>query len=195
MSESQPDTAKALEKLRREMAENPDSARAHLRLGTALLSVSAKEAEVELRRAVEIDPECAQAWVNLGGIMMQRLDFKGCVEVNTKAISVRPELVAPHYNKGLGHLYLNQPDEMVSCFERVIELDPKNAQGHYHLAVGLLALGRAAEAQQRMTKATALGFQPEPAFMKELGKQLHSENPSPAQVFEVGPDGGGEQKQ
>jgi len=84
---------------------------------------------------------------------------------------------------------------MVTCFERVVELDPKNAQGHYHLAVGLLALGRAAEAQQRMMKATELGFSPEPTFMKELDKQLHDENPSPAQVFEVGPDDGGEQKQ
>jgi len=110
MSDSQPDTAKVLEKLRREVEARPGSARAHLRLGTALLSVSTKQAEVELRRAVELDPECAQAWVNLGGIMMQRLDFKGCVEVNITAISVQPELVAPHYNKGLGHLYLNQPD-------------------------------------------------------------------------------------
>jgi len=123
--------------LQKAVSDNPDSAVAHMRLGTAWLQAgAAKKAEMALRRAVEIDPEYDEAWVNLGGIMLGSWDFSGCVEVNRQVTERNPELLLAHYNQGLGHLYLREAKEMIACFRRVLEIDPEHAAGQYHLAVG-----------------------------------------------------------
>ena len=83
-----------------------------------------------------------------------------------------PSLALAHYNRGLAHLYLNQPAEMLVCFERVIELEPSNGAGQYHLAVALHAVGRTPEAHARLTIAANLGHSPEPKFIKAVQKAL-----------------------
>jgi tetratricopeptide (TPR) repeat protein len=146
---------------------------AHLRLGTFLLvkKQDAKEAEKEIRKAIELKPDYAKAWVNLGGLLLARWDFKGCVEANSEAISCDPNLVEAHYNCGLGYLYLKEAEEMVSCFNKVLELDPNNPGGHYHLAIGLLHLGKVKEAEAESIIAKSLGFSLRPEFIRELEKQ------------------------
>jgi Flp pilus assembly protein TadD len=60
-----------LRKLRDAVEKNPDSAVAHLRLGTALLKAGRlKTAEEALRRSVELEPGFAEAWSNLGGLLL-----------------------------------------------------------------------------------------------------------------------------
>jgi tetratricopeptide (TPR) repeat protein len=149
--------------------KNPDSAVAHMKLGTTLISLGkTKRAEEELRKAIEIDPTCVPAWINLGGILLARWDFKGCVEANEQALEANPELAMAHYNKGLGHLYLNEPEAMVGCFERATELEADNAGAHYHLAVGRFAQKDVERARKSLAKAINLGYKPEPRFLKAL---------------------------
>ena len=162
-----------IEEFRSAIEKNPESAVAHLRLGTFLLlkKQDAKEAEKEIRKAIELKPDYAKAWVHLGGLLLARWDFKGCVEANSQAISYDADLVEAHYNQGLGHLYLKEAEEMVSCFNKVLELDPSNPGGHYHLAVGLLHLGKLQEAEAESVIAKSLGFAIRPEFIRELEKQ------------------------
>jgi tetratricopeptide (TPR) repeat protein len=180
-----PKARPTLQQLRLDVESQPDSARAHLRLGTALLEVSAAQAEAEFVRAIELDERCFEAWVNLGGIRMARLDFAGAVEANNRALAIRPELVQATFNLGLGHLYLSHPDEMVVCFEKVIAAEPQNAAGHYYLAVGQLAQGRVDEARARLQRAQALGYQPPPEFLRALDKASGSQGEI---VMEFEPD-------
>jgi hypothetical protein len=70
----------------------------------------------------------------------------------------------------LGYLYQKKPEEMMECFRRVIALDEKHSGGHYHLAVGLLALGDPAGAKKEVAIAMQLGYKPEPALLKALEK-------------------------
>ena len=161
-----------IEKFEAKVAANPDSPTAHMKLGTALLSANkTKKAEEALCKAIELDPECVPALINMGGIFLGRWDFKNCVEMNRRAAKIQPEALAAHYNEGLGHLYLVEKEEMVACFRRVVALDENHAGGHYHLAVGLLALGKDEEAKQFVAKALQLGFKPEPAFLRALEKK------------------------
>ena len=158
--------------LREATKKEPNSARAHARLGTALLQAGAgKEAEAELKKAVEIDPTCVEAWVNLGGVYLARWDFVSCVEANRKALEQKPDLAEAHYNMGLGYLYQGHAEEMIPCFERVIELKPDHAGGHYHLAVGLLAVDRVGEARASLGRARSFGWAPPPEFLKELDRK------------------------
>jgi tetratricopeptide (TPR) repeat protein len=166
------DSGLRLEKLERKVAENPNAPLAHVRLGMALLGVgSSKRAEAELKTALELDPECVPALVNLGGIYLNRWDFTACIEVNRRAAALCPDTLAAYYNQGLGHLYQNEPEQMVACFRRVIALDESHGGGHYHLAVGLLALGQREEAKKELSIAMKLGYKPEPTFLKALDKE------------------------
>jgi len=175
-----------VEKYQVAVKAEPDSPVAHMKLGTAWLKAGdGAQAEVALRRAVELDPGYAEAWVNLGGVMLGRWEFEDCVEANGQALKSRPDLLEAHYNKGLGHLYLGQAEEMVECFRRVVELNPDHPGGNYHLAVGLLALKQVAEARMSLAKATELGYSPQPEFLKALER----EGGGGVTTIELGPGG------
>ncbi|MFZ5787552.1 MAG: tetratricopeptide repeat protein [Acidobacteriota bacterium] len=183
MSHDDSDARERVERHRMEVAASPASAAAHLNLGTSLLKLGLMaEAEAALRRALELAPELPEAQVNLGGILLSRWDFRGCVELNARAAATRPGFLQAHYNQGLGHLYLGEAEAMVGCFRRVLELEPDHAGGHYHLAVGLLALGDAAGAQHHCDVSVALGHTPQPDFLKALEKARGGSVP----VMEIG---------
>ncbi len=158
-------------KLREAIAAEPDSARAHYRLGTYLLSLRKnEEAETELRRSIELDDQYSEAWVNLGGLLFARFDFSGSVEANAKALAIDPNLTKAEYNKGLCHLYLGEADKLVESFSRVVDLDPSDAGGHYHLAVGWHAVGKSEPARKALAVALSLGYAVPPQFLKALDK-------------------------
>lgn len=161
-----------VEKYEAKVAQNPNSPLSHVKLGTALFSVgSSKRAEAELKKALELDPKCVPALVNLGGVYLNRWDFAQCIEVNQKASEIDPGVFEAHYNEGLGHLYLNEPEKMVDCFTRALDINGNHAGGHYHLAVGLLAIGEREDAKKELSIAMKLGYKPEPTFLKALDKE------------------------
>jgi tetratricopeptide (TPR) repeat protein len=153
------------------VSEAPDSAAAHFNLGLAHTERGRMlAAEEAYRRAVELDPGLVQAWVNLGGALLLKWDFKGCLEANQEALRRQEDLVQAHFNMGQAHLYLNQAEELVRCNRRVLELDPDHAAAHYFLAVGLLATDRVGEARAECARAMSLGYQPRPDFLKSLDR-------------------------
>jgi tetratricopeptide (TPR) repeat protein len=188
-----------LDQLEMELKDNPESVRAHIKFGTALLKAGfIKRAEETLRKATELDPESVEAWVHLGGVLLTSWDFKGCVEVNQKAASCDPDCVQPHYNEGLGHMYLGNAEEVVRCFTKVLELDPKNPGGLYHLAVGLCAIGKDEEAEIKLQEAVNLGYSPQPELIKELDRKKkirEKQKDGQANIFEFGPNTNKEYKQ
>jgi protein O-GlcNAc transferase len=169
--------------LRDAVATEPESATAHLRLGTALARIGAmSEAEREFRRALELDPDLPGALINLGGVLLGRWDFKGCIEANRRAGELEPDSVLARYNQGLGHLYLGEAEEMAACFEKVLALDPRNPGGHYYMAVARNALGDIEAARWHVAVATELGFTPQPELLKALEKACGGTVP----VLEIG---------
>ena len=172
-----------IDKLQKAVDDNPESAEAYMRLGTAWLQAGgASRAEAALRRAVELKPDYDEAWINLAGIRLGRWDFDGCVEINRQVAERSPHLLLAHYNQGLGHLYLRQPEDLVACMRRVLEIDPNHAAGHYHLAVGLLAIDDLEGAQAALTQATHLGHSPAPEFLKALERKIESRDKSSEQT-------------
>ncbi|MDJ0763337.1 MAG: tetratricopeptide repeat protein [Myxococcota bacterium] len=162
----------SLEVLECRVRENPDCALSRTKLATALLKLGkTKRAEAELRKAIEIDAGYIPALVNLGGILLARWDFRGCVDLNRQAASHKPDAIEAHFNQGLAHLYLEEKEEMVACFERVVALDDSHAAGHYYLAVGLLSLNREEEARVALSKAVQLGYKPQPDILKALNNK------------------------
>jgi tetratricopeptide (TPR) repeat protein len=160
-----------LERCEQEVAEHPDRASAHYNLALAYtVSGRVKQAEESYMKALEIDPTMVEAWVNLGGVRLMRWEFQGCLEANQNAAKIRDDLPIVHYNMGQAYLYLNDPENLVRCNERVLELDREHAAAHYYAAVGHMALDNLGAAERYLGRAVELGHQPTQDFVKAMEK-------------------------
>jgi len=73
------------------IAQNPECGTSHYNLAVALLGQRKfEEAEVELRSAIECSPGLAEAYIQLGGIFLNRGDLDGCLAYNQAAVKARP---------------------------------------------------------------------------------------------------------
>jgi len=186
----------AVEHRERLSQERPESAAAQFNLGLAYTRKGRVErAEKAYRKAVELDPDLVEAWVNLGGVLLLRWDFQGCLEANRQALERQEDLLLAHYNMGQACLYLGDGEGLVACSRRVLELDPKHAAGHYYLAVGLLATGQVAEARKNLSQAMALGYQPLPEFLRSLDRAEGQEESKGATASEPRAESAGETKE
>ncbi len=176
-----------LERCQQDVAEHPERASAHYNLGLAYtVSGRVKQAEESYLRALEIDPTMIKAWVNLGGVRLMRWEFQGCLEANQAAARLRDDLPIVHYNMGQAYLYLNDPESLVRCNEKVLELDRNNGAAHYYAAVGQLAMDNLGAAERHLGRALELGHQPTQDFIKAMEKaQLKKQQTQPISLIEI----------
>lgn len=183
--------------LRQALQDAPPTAEAHLRLGNALLASGAvREAERELRAAIGLDPKCAGAWVNLGGILFSRWEFGAAIQANRSAAAADPTLVIAHFNQAIGHLQLGEPESALACLTRVVELEPGNGGAYYHLGIALHALDRHSEAELCVAYADELGYRPNAVSAEALklaaaggAKESHPESEVPPSSAQGEPHG------
>jgi tetratricopeptide (TPR) repeat protein len=163
------DPAERLDEWKRRAEEQPDSAAAQFNLGLAFGKRGLIDrAEKAYRRALALDPDLVEAWVNLGGVLLLKWDFRGCLAANAEAVKRQEDLLAAHFNIGQACLYLGDAAGLVGASRRVLSLDPQHAAGHYFLAVGLLAEGEVQQAREALGRAIALGHRPLPEFLRAL---------------------------
>lgn len=158
-----------LERCRKNIEDNPDSAVAHYNMGLAYAAVGKLiGAEQSYQKACELAPDLVEAWVNLGGVRLLMWNFEGSLEATEKAVELRADLPLAHHNMGQAYLYLNKPEDLVRCNRRVLELDRDNAAAHYYLAVGLLATEDLGGAERHLGRAVDLGHRPTPELIKAM---------------------------
>ena len=119
------------EKLERFSQEHPENAHASFYLAVALLKSgeadeSGKKAEALLRNAVKLNPNFAEAYLQLGVLQLQRNDFEQARISFDKAAAADPDFPDPHFR--LAQIYKRAGDkEKVSqelqSFERLKRSD------------------------------------------------------------------------
>ena len=105
-----------------------------------------KEAELYLRKAIQMNPDSAEAYSNLG-LLLKKLGNLQEAEVSTrKAIELNPSLENAYLNLGIIFLDLGKLQEAEASTRKAIELNSNCAEAYSNLGIILSALEKIDEA-------------------------------------------------
>ncbi len=98
------------------------------------------------RRALEIDPDFADAYVNLGRLLYESGDVDGALSLYREALRCDPVDALTHFNMGLALEDAGDAETARAHYGRALEIDPKFADAHFNLARVLERLGQREQA-------------------------------------------------
>jgi len=133
---------KAIEPLRKAVAQKPFDSDAHYTLGNTYDKLKRySEAAAEFELMTKIEPKNGAVYYNLGNAYLNQKKFREASEQYGKAISLNPKNGAAHYGNGLALVNLKKSKEALEAFQQAVNADPGNADAHYFLALAKLETG------------------------------------------------------
>ena len=128
--------------LKAEIADNEQCANHYYNLGLALLTkrdfIAAEEAFLN---AVRNSPHLAEAYVQLGGICLERGDLDGCLRYNEESSNCRAKFPVPWSNIAFVHLQRGEPDKAITALNKAHKWDPNFVQAQNALATAYFMKG------------------------------------------------------
>lgn len=111
-------------------------------------------------KAIELQPDYADAHANLGNLFWQMTDLKNAILCFQEAIAIDPNFTQAYYNLGTILAELQRPEEATLFLETAIALAPDFADAHFNLATLRIKQNHIAAAieQYRQTIALAPDF-------------------------------------
>lgn len=114
---------------------NSDCGMSHYNLATGLLSLrQMDEAEQEFKEAIRCSPSLAEAYVQLGGICLQRGDLDGCLAYNQGAVNARPRFAEGYGNIGFVQLQKGNIDKAIEALKKAVNFNKMFIQAYTTLA-------------------------------------------------------------
>ena len=141
-----------------------------------------QEAEISIRKAIELKPNFALAHSNLGNILNDIGKFQEAELSIRKAIELKPDFALAHSNLGNILKNLGKLEEAELSTRKALELKPDFVDANSNLGAILIDLGKLKEAEKYCQKV--IEIQPDHAManynsgkiFKELGKFIEAEN-------------------
>ena len=139
----------ALRQAHRQIERNPSNRHA-LATRAHLLAEQGRhtQALADLERLVQLAPDQASAWFNLGYVQELLNDLPAAAESFAQAVTIEPNMDRAWYGLGLCHIRQGQWDEAVSALQRTTELQPMSPNGWYQLARVHLERGEPEQARR-----------------------------------------------
>jgi tetratricopeptide (TPR) repeat protein len=133
-----------------------------------------QEAVDAANKAIELDPNDAAAWGNLGAALVQLKKWDAAIAACRKAVELDRKNANAHW--GLGSALFNQKKwgEAAAAFREVTELNPKDATAHSNLGAALREQRKLDEAVAAYRKVIELDPKNSSAYFW-LGKTLESQ--------------------
>jgi Tetratricopeptide repeat/Glycosyltransferase family 9 (heptosyltransferase) len=103
------------------------------------------EAEQLLRSALELEPENADRYYNLGVVIHDRVRRLEAIELYRRAIDLNPNYINAWINLGIVLKEQGRVKEAIDVLDRAVTLDPAHANAQYNLGLALLLDGRLTE--------------------------------------------------
>ncbi len=133
--------------LRQALAQNAECGTTHYNLAVALMGKKEfVEAEAALHDAIDCSPTLAEAYVQLGGICLQRGDLEGCYRFNQRATKVRAGFAEGYGNMAFVLLQLvdgKDPKEDEEKVDKAIKFLKKAIIHNKHFIQAYTTLGTA----------------------------------------------------
>jgi tetratricopeptide (TPR) repeat protein len=107
-------------------------------------------------RALELDPQLAGAWTNLGAMWAQIGELEQAREHFERALGCDPQQPEAHHNLAELALRMGDAEAAISGFRRLLQLDPDWAEAHYGLARALLSVGGRVQALAHLQRFSKL---------------------------------------
>ena len=104
-------------------------------------------------RAIEINPQCADAYYNRGAAYAKLGNYRRAIEDYDRAIEIDPECALSHVYRGAAYLELANPGQALSDYDRAIEIDPANPDGYANRGAAYDKLGNYRQAVSDFDRA------------------------------------------
>ncbi len=154
------------------LVSNPNDARFHNNLGTALTRAG-KQAEAipEFQKALEIDPEFLRVYFYLGRALLTAGQTDAAIASFRKGLQYDSESYDLHYHLGLALASKDRFEEARPEFEKSLQINPQDANARFALGVMLASEGDEDAAISEFREALRLNPKNELAYFN-LGKAL-----------------------
>jgi len=134
------------------------------------------EAIAEFNKAIEIDPDFADAYYNRGIANSKKGNLEKAISDYSKAIEINPRDSDAYFNRGLVYHKKNNLDKAISDYTKVIQISPNVTETYYNRALDYFLKEEYDEAWDDVHKAEALGYKVNANFLEELKKASRRQN-------------------
>jgi tetratricopeptide (TPR) repeat protein len=112
------------------------------------------------RRAVTLDPEFKEAWMNLGLAVLDQKQPEEAMLCQRTALRLDPDSADAQNNLGMAHYTLGHIAEAENCFRAALRLLPDHANATLNLGSARQLLNHVEEAEALFRSALRLGVDP-----------------------------------
>lgn len=103
-------------------------------LAVSLEAADPRAAEAAYRRALDLQPGCADAYANLGALMCEQRRWLEAVALFDAGIARCPGVALLHFNRGIALEESHRADEALQSYLQCLRLEPGFADAHYNAA-------------------------------------------------------------
>jgi tetratricopeptide (TPR) repeat protein len=167
--------AEALKTLERAADLDPNRAEYHMFVGWAAIEAGRNgRAETALKRALELDQGLGDAYWQRGVLRHRQGAVRDAVKDLQKALELKPTRFEAHAALADTYADLGREPDAMSEWQHAIQADGDNATWRYRYGRLLVDNRRAAEAQEQLGKAIALGekMDPRPRWIWEAHHRM-----------------------
>jgi tetratricopeptide (TPR) repeat protein len=118
-------------------------------------------------KAIEIDPQYADAYLNKGNPLSALGRKEEAIKCYDKAIEINSEYAEAYLNKGNTLLDLGRYEEAICCYDKAIEINPQYAEAYLNKGIALSARSRFAEAIVSFEKSIEINPQYADAYLNK----------------------------
>jgi len=159
----QPD--KALPLLEKAVTLDPQYAHAHRELGNSLRKLDKyPEAELHLRRAIDLNGSDGWAYVYLGLLKWKTGDLVTSEEAYKKAIETWPDSSVPYWCLAHFYEYQGRNEESENLYKKALQIEPDDVEANLRFGVYLKGIGEYSKARTYLEHA--LSFDPKDERVK-----------------------------
>ena len=159
---------RALASLKSAEQRNPDVATVRLLSGLIHESFGQYEqAQEDLLRAIELEPNSGDAWRRLGKVYEGSNQPNKALSAYGKAIEVQPDYFENYLRLGTFYFLRGDYGDALREYQGMVRLVPDLANAHYALAAPYLDMGRYADAEYELN--VAIGYQETANAVEGLG--------------------------